>query len=159
MLSCSASCILYLHNDTDTDFSYKISADIKPANWTGAKEGTVRRHEFASALFFSPERVSSSGYHQINHVDLEITQNGKTRTHRFQNSELPPNMTPTSRGRLSYIQVTDSGYFVGSGSGNFRINLKETIYFNFPCWFPLFGLTFVVVAIRLISKSVRARKS
>ncbi len=83
----------------------------------------------------------------IHHVDLEITQNGTTRKHRFTKNELPRHMSKHGGYGQSYIKVTETGFLVGDGSGNWGPDFKDQYGLLFA---PCLGLLFIGGIIGLV---------
>ncbi len=154
LLSCSGSCLLYLHNDTSSPFEYKISANMDPRVGRSSASGHLANNNALWPLSVYKPSYASPDIPEIDHVDLEITQNGKTRKHRFERSELPPNMSKQSGYGHSYIKVTDTDFVVGAGSGNWGSDINQ---YGLPFLLG-FGLVFVGGVFGLVSYLSKQKK-
>jgi hypothetical protein len=146
---------LYLHNDTSSPFEYKISANIDPSIGKSFASGHLANNDAVWPLSVYKPSYVSPDIPEIDHVDLEITQNGKTKKHRFEKSELPPNMSKESGYGHSYIKVTDTDFVVGAGSGTWGSDIQNRLGFLF-C--PCIGLLFIGGMIGSVSYLSKQKK-
>jgi hypothetical protein len=112
-----------------------------------SSSGRLLNNDAVWALSFEKRPDAFPDLSKIYHVDLEIMQNGKTRKHRFEKHNLPPNMLEQSGYGHSYIKVTDTDFVVGAGSGNWGSNFKSN--FGLLLLFPCGALTMIALVVYL----------
>lgn len=142
MLSCSALSVIFLHNDTNEPLNFRIIAISDEGKREPMKESGV----LAPGGVTEGIRYFSS---VIEQVDIEISQNGKSRRRIFKRNELPESLlTAASGGTSSFIKIGRNDILIGEGSGNWFSDFQHSFGL---IWIPCIGLTIILVGVALKS--------